>query len=68
MGWSFQEVTSLIQIAGTQRAASSMTITSHAALAARKRLSGPIGDDVVLRVRREGEERRLRVSRERVRR
>jgi hypothetical protein len=45
-----------------------MTITSHAALAARKRLSGPIGDDVVLRVRREGEERRLRVSRERVRR
>jgi hypothetical protein len=35
---------------------------------ARKRLSGPIGDDVVLRVRREGEERRLRVSRERVRR
>jgi membrane-associated protease RseP (regulator of RpoE activity) len=35
---------------------------------ARRRLSGPVGDDVVLRVRRRGEEHRLRVARERVRR
>lgn len=35
---------------------------------ARRRLSGPASDDVVLRLRRRGEEVRLRVARERVRR
>lgn len=34
----------------------------------RKKLSGPVGDDIVLRLRRRGEVMRIRVARERVRR